>query len=155
MLALAGINIVKKAFFALDDRNSLLAVGVLGLAATAGLGYPLSRSLGVQGLGLALSLSSSLQLVMYLLILRRKSEAPLGLRRLGAPLLKMLVASVPTALVAFSICQAGEWEGGPASLLNWALMAGAGIAAGVVYLAVAWVLGVPELRSWLARRPAR
>jgi len=153
MLALAGINIVKKAFFALDDRNSLLAVGVLGLAATAGLGYPLSRSLGVQGLGLSLSLSSSLQLVLYLLILRRKTATQLGLRDLGVPLLKMLAASVPAALVAYAICQAGEWEKGPASLLNWALLAVAGLAAGLVYIGVAWALRVRELRSWLGRRP--
>ncbi len=72
MLALAGINILKKAFFALDDRTSLLAVGAIGLVFTAGLGYPLARQLGVQGLGLSLSLSASLQLVAYLAILRRK-----------------------------------------------------------------------------------
>ena len=153
MLALAGINIVKKAFFALDDRTSLLAVGFLGLATTAGLGLPLSRSLGVEGLGLALSLSSGFQLVAYLLILRRKTEAPLGLRRLGAPLLKMLVASVPAALVAYWICQAGEWAEGPASLLNWALLATAGVAASGIYVGAAWTLGVRELRSWIARRP--
>jgi putative peptidoglycan lipid II flippase len=152
MLALAGINIVKKAFFALDDRNSLLAVGVLGLAVTAGLGYTLSRSFGVPGLGLALSFSSTLQLAIYLLLLRRRAEVPLGLRPLVAPLLKMVVASVPAALVAFVICQAGEWEKGPASLLNWALLAGAGVGAGAVYLGGAWVLGVRELRSWVGRR---
>jgi len=130
-----------------------LAVGFLGLATTAGLGLPLSRSLGVEGLGLALSLSSGFQLVAYLLILRRKTEAPLGLRRLGAPLLKMLVASVPAALVAYWICQAGEWAEGPASLLNWALLATAGVAASGIYVGAAWTLGVRELRSWIARRP--
>jgi putative peptidoglycan lipid II flippase len=153
MLALAGINIVKKAFFALDDRNSLLAVGVLGLAATAGLGYPLSRSLGVQGLGLSLSLSSSLQLALYLMILRRKMGTQLGLQNLVAPLLRMLAAAVPAALVALTICRAGEWEKGPASPLNWALLVAAGVAAGVVYLGGAWALGVRELRSWIGRRP--
>ena len=57
MVALGGINIVKKAYFALDDRTTLLLVGALGLMFTAGAGYLLSARLGVEGLGLALSVS--------------------------------------------------------------------------------------------------
>ncbi len=152
MLALAGINIVKKAFFALDDRNALLLVGVVGLAVTASLGYALSRSLGVAGLGLSLSISSGFQLAFYLLILRRKMGTGLGLRDLGGPLLKMLTAAVPAALLALAVCEAGEWEKGPASLLNWALLGAGGLAAGAVYVGVAWALGVRELRTWLGRR---
>jgi putative peptidoglycan lipid II flippase len=151
MLALAGINIVKKAFFALDDRTSLLAVGIVGLVLTAGLGYPLSRRLGVQGLGLALSLSAGLQLVVYLAILRRKMGTRLGLRPLVVPLLKLLAAAVPAAALAVVICQAGAWDRGPASLANWALLVAAGIAAGVVYVGLAWVLEVKELRALIRR----
>jgi putative peptidoglycan lipid II flippase len=145
MLALAGINIVKKAFFALDDRNSLLVVGALGL--------PLSRQLGVQGLGLALSLSAGLQLVTYLLILRRRTHATLGLGRLGLALARMVVAAVPAAFAAAAVAGAGDWEAGPTRALNWALLAGAGIAAGLVYLALAWILQVAPLRDLLQRRP--
>jgi putative peptidoglycan lipid II flippase len=156
MLALAGINIVKKVFFALDDRTSLLAVGAIGLVLTAGLGYPLSRQLGVQGLGLSLSLSASLQLVAYLAILRRKMGTRLGLRALVAPLLKLLAAAVPAATLAVFICRAGTWDLGPASLANWILLVAAGVAAGVTYVGVAWVLDVKELRALLRRiRAAR
>ena len=59
MVALGGINIVKKAYFALDDRTTLLVVGAVGLAITAGAGYFFSARTGVEGLGLALSLSGA------------------------------------------------------------------------------------------------
>jgi putative peptidoglycan lipid II flippase len=151
MLALAGINVVKKGFFALDDRTSLVAVGILGLVLTAGLGYPLARQLGVQGLGLALSLSASLQLVVYLAILRRKMDTSLRLRGLVVPLLKLLAAAIAAAVLATVICRAGEWARGPASVLNWVLLLVAGLASGVLYVGVAWALDVTELRALLRR----
>jgi len=151
MLALAGINIVKKAFFALEARGALLAVGAVGLLVTAGLGYPLSLRLGVEGLGLSLSISTTVQLLAYVVILRRKMGTRLGLRALVAPVSKLVVASVPAVLLAVVICGAGRWEEGPASLLNWALLAASGIVAAVVYLGVAWVLNVKELRRLLRR----
>jgi putative peptidoglycan lipid II flippase len=151
MLALAGINVVRKVFFALDDRTSLVAVGAIGLVLTAGLGYPLARQLGVPGLGLSLSLSASLQLVAYLAILRQKTGTRLGLRDLVAPLLKLLAAAVPAAAVAMVICRAGRWGQGPASLANWVLLALAGIAAALAYVGLAWALDVRELRALLRR----
>ncbi len=54
MLTLAGINIVKKAYFALDDRTTLLIVGALGLVITGTCGYLLSTRIGVEGLGAGL-----------------------------------------------------------------------------------------------------
>ena len=151
MLALAGINIIKKAFFALDDRTSLLIVGTVGLALTAGLGYPLSRHLGVQGLGLALSVSSVLQLAMYLMILRHKMGDRLGLGQLAPPLLKLLAAAVPAAAVAGWIGTAGAWDQGPASLANWAVLGAAGVSGAAIYAGTAWALGVKEMRSLLRR----
>jgi putative peptidoglycan lipid II flippase len=151
MLALAGINIIKKAFFALDDRTSLVAVGAVGLGLTAALGYPLARQLGVPGLGLSLSLSATLQLVFYLVILRRKMGTRLGLRELVVPLLKLFAATVPAAALAVAICGPGRWDRGPASLTNWVLLVLAGIAAAATYLGLAWALDVRELRALLRR----
>jgi putative peptidoglycan lipid II flippase len=155
MLALAGINIVKKAFFALDDRNSLLVVGTLGLLVTAGLGYPLSARFGVAGLGATLSLSGGLQLLAYLAILRRKMGERLGLGGLVPPLLRLLVASVPAALAAVAVSSFGDWDRGPASLANWTLLLAAGLVAGGVYLGAAWLLDAEGLRTMLHRDAAR
>ena len=151
MLALAGINIVKKVFFALDDRASLVVVDVIGLVLTAGLGYSLSARLGVQGLGLSLSVSTSLQLLACFVILRRTMGTQLGLHELVTPVLKMALAAVPASLLAALICGAGEWDRGPASLFNWAVLATAGLAAGGVYLAATWVLDVKVLRTLISR----
>ena len=151
MLALAGTNIVKKVFFAVDDRTSLLLVGAIGLVVTAGLGYPLSARLGVKGLGLSLSLSTSLQLLAYVAILRRTMGSRLALRELVAPVWKMAVAAVPASLLAFLICGVGEWDRGPASLFNWVLLGTAALAGGGAYLAAAWALDVRVLRSLLGR----
>lgn len=151
MLALAGINIAKKAYFALDDRTTLVVIGAFGLGLTAGLGYLLSTRLGVEGLGLTLSLSTSVQLVIYLVLLRRKMGAALGLPALLLPLVKLAVAAIPAALAAAAICSRGDWALGPASATNWALFAGAGAAAGSIYLVLGWLLKVEELRRLIRR----
>jgi putative peptidoglycan lipid II flippase len=151
MLALAGTNIVKKVFFAVDDRTSLLIVGAIGLVVTAGLGYPLSARLGVEGLGLSLSLSTSLQLLAYVAILGRTMGSRLALGELVAPVWKMALAAVPASLLALWICGAGEWDRGPASLFNWVLLGAAGLAGAGVYVAAAWALDVRILRTLLGR----
>jgi putative peptidoglycan lipid II flippase len=142
MVALGGIQIVKKAYFALDDRTTLLVVGACGLVFTAAAGYLLSARIGVEGLGLALSISGVAQLVAYLGILRFKMGEKLGLAALVGPLLRISVASVPAAAVAVGICAFGDWNQGPVSLRNWAVLATAGLTASAVYVALVRALGV-------------
>ena len=142
MMALGGIQIIKKAYFALDDRTTLLVVGAVGLVITAGSGYWLSTRIGVEGLGLALSISGVTQLVAYLGILRVKMGEKLGLAALVRPLFGIFVASVPAAAVAIGTSRLGDWSQGPASLRNWAVLAAAGLSASAVYIALAWILRV-------------
>jgi hypothetical protein len=75
----------------------------------------------------------------------------LGLRALVGPFLKLLAAAIPAAALAVVICRNGAWERGPASLANWILLVVAGIAAGVAYVGVAWLLDVKALRALLRR----
>jgi putative peptidoglycan lipid II flippase len=146
MVALAGINIIKKAYFALDDRTTLLVVGAIGLAFTAGLGYFFSMRIGVEGLGLALSVSAIAQLIIYLGILRRRMGERLGLAALIVPLLKLVVASVPVAAGAAVVCLYGDWDLGPGILRNWIALGIAGLLALAIYITLGWILGVRELR---------
>lgn len=155
MLAVAGINIVKKVYFAVDDRNTLLVVGGVGVLVTGGVGYALLDRLGVEGLGLALSLSTCVQLVIYLVLLRRKLGTKIGLGQLVAPLATLCVAAVPAAAAGWWLCTKGAWERGPGDLLNIAILTGALGAAGVVYLLLCKVLRVQELEELLRRLRAR
>ncbi len=147
MVALGGINIVKKAYFALDDRTTLLLVGALGLVFTGGAGYLLSKGLGVEGLGLTLSVSGAAQLVAYLAILRAKMGERIGLSALAGPLLKLVLASVPVAAGAMVLATLGDWDQGPALLRNWIVLGVVVVLAPAGYLAICWVLGVREARS--------
>ena len=74
MLALAGIQIIKKPFFALERRGVLIGVGGLGVLLTGGLGLWLAPTMGVDGLALALSLSTCIQLLAYIIVLRSSVE---------------------------------------------------------------------------------
>ena len=146
MLGLAGIQILKKPFFALNRRNSLIAVGGMGVAMTWALGVLLCEDLGVDGLALALSLSTVGQMSAYLVLLKRITGPHLALRALLAPLARMLAASVPAAAVGWGIGLLGTWEAGP-TLWNLLVFAAAGLAGGVLYSGLALLLGVAEVRQ--------
>ena len=150
MLALAGIQIVKKPFFALERRGELIAVGAFGVALTAWLGLWLAPMMGVQGLSLALSLSVSAQLLGYLVLLRRMVPGGLGFTRLLASMLKMTVATIPAALAGVFLASMGNWEEGP-SIGNILALSGALIAGGSLYAAAAMLLGIESVRRIFKR----
>ena len=154
MIALGGINIIKKAYFALNDRTTLLAVGSCGLVFTAGSGYVLSTRIGVEGLGLALSISATAQLVIYFSILCKKRREGLNLGSLARPLLKMLFSAVPATAAAMWICRFGEWGLGWTLTTNWLVFFGAGALGLVLYVLLATLLGVEELH-WFMKRLQR
>lgn len=145
MLALAGIQIIKKPFFAMDRRNELIGVGAIGVALTWAIGRSL-LPMGVSGLALALSLSTLGQLLLYVFLLARMVEGRLGLRALLAPLAKMAAATVPAALLGWGLGLLGDWEQGPTPA-NMAILAAAGAVGGVAYLASAHLLGLSEVTA--------
>ncbi len=151
MLAMAAIQLVKKVYFAVDDRNTLLAVGGIGVALTGGLGYTLSQAHGVRGLGMALSISAVIQMGLYIVLLRRHESVQLGLRRLRSPLLRMALASLPAAALAGTLAQYGTWSEGP-SWTNAAVLATCLIGAVLVYGVGIWTLGVRDELSLVLRR---
>ncbi|HHO49395.1 MAG TPA: murein biosynthesis integral membrane protein MurJ, partial [Deltaproteobacteria bacterium] len=57
LLAVAAVNILKRVFFALEDRTTLLVVGGMGVALTGVIGTLLVSAHGVAGLSLALSVA--------------------------------------------------------------------------------------------------
>jgi putative peptidoglycan lipid II flippase len=150
MLALAGIQIVKKPFFALNRRNSLVVVGALGVGLTFVAGILLAPSYGVRGLAAALSISTAGQLLAYLWLLGRITGGRLGLLGLLAPLGRIAVATLPAAAVGWAICLLGDWEQGPTPI-NLALFATAGGLGAAAYLGAAWIMGIHEIHDVVAR----
>ena len=149
LLAVAGINIVKKAFFAIDDRNTLLVVGLAGVALTALIGWSLVESLNVRGLAFALSISTCIQLVAYLLLLPRRLEAELQYTKLAGPFSKIALASLPPFVLLTIISRFGQWEHGPADMMNWVVFVGGAVAAVAAYLGGARALNIEELSAVL------
>ncbi len=151
MLSVAGINIIKKVYFALEERNTLLWVGGLGVLLTAGLGWITVASWGVVGLAVALSLSTTVQLGVYLAVLRSRLGEALGLGLAIVPLAKMSAASAPVALLLAWAHGFGNWEAGPTELRNFVVLGGSLGSAGCLYLGLSWLLGVEELHRVLER----
>jgi putative peptidoglycan lipid II flippase len=154
MLALAGIQIIKKPFFAMERRGALMAVGAMGVCLTAGLGLWLSPALGVDGLALALSISTVLQFTAYLVLLRSMVAGGLGLGALASDLTRLTAATLPAVGAAWFIIDMGHWESGP-TVANAALLGAAGITGGVLYGIAATVLGVKELQRVVERIRSR
>jgi len=154
LLAVAGINIIKKAYFALDDRNTLLAVGLGGVALTALIGWALVHQWNVVGLAIALSISTWLQLVAYLVLLHRRVDT-LELSSLTGPYGKVVGASAAPVVLLFIVGQYGNWESGPAQLVNWAVFSLGGIAAVIAYAAGAKLLKIPEFEAVTRRLRSR
>ena len=147
MLAVAGINIVKKAFFALDDRSTLIWVGGLGVLLTALCGWFLAvgTGLGIQGLALGLSISSFVQLAAYLFVLERRSEDACALAALISPLTRTAAASLPAGVTAWVLM---TWVPMPPGRLfdgaGLLLAGGIGVA---VFAGAARLLGVEEIKA--------
>ncbi|MBN2799231.1 MAG: murein biosynthesis integral membrane protein MurJ [Deltaproteobacteria bacterium] len=158
LLTVAGINILKKVFFALEERNHLLWVGALGVGLTGGLGWALAGRWQIAGLALALSASSALQLLIYVVLLWRRLGERLGLSLLLSPLGKMGLAAAPLVLWLVLVSGWGHWERGATAGPNLGLLI-AGIAGAVLlYAGASWALGIEEfgkLAGMLRRRVGR
>ncbi len=154
MLALAGLNILKKVFFALGDRRTLLVVGGFGVALTGVVGWVLVGEMAVRGLTAALSVATSLQLLAYVAVLRMRLGAHLGLERLVRPLAEIGLCLLPVALVLGSAAHLGDWSRG-ADLVNVGLVSGALGVAALGYLGSAYLVGLQEVRRVTSRLAAR
>jgi len=145
ILALGAVNIVKRVYFALDDRRTLIWVGGLGVLTTAMLGWFLSARYGVAGISMALSTSTWAQLLAYLIVLHVRLGDRVHLRTLLGPLARMAAASVPMGIVVAMIATLGAWPDGLGSVRNWAVLAACGAVGAPIYLGLAHLLGLSEV----------
>jgi putative peptidoglycan lipid II flippase len=154
LVALAAIEVVARAFYALSDTRTPVLAGASQLLVMAllgwWLGYTLFPSLGWQdhgGLALAASLANYLELGLLLYWLRPKLGG-IGGQRLLDGLGRVLGASMVMALAMVAARQALSSQGALVKLIALAAVGG------IAYLLAGLILRVEELRqlTGLARR---
>ena len=146
MLAIGGINIVRKPFYALNKREILLGVGITGVGLTFALGTWLCPLYGVNGLAAALSISTSVQLLGYMGVVRRYVPGGLGLFALSKYFLIVAMASLPSVGIGLLLMPYGDWEAG-FTILNIAVLSGIGILGGISYVIAGVALKIEEISS--------
>ncbi|MCK5059357.1 MAG: murein biosynthesis integral membrane protein MurJ [Candidatus Aminicenantes bacterium] len=153
LINLAGINIIKKVYFAIDDRNTLMAVGGFGVALTAMIGIVLTKAmgLGVRGLAVSLSISTFIQLILYFYILRRKIPEVVQPAGMLLSLLRIAGACIPAMILLYLLADTGNWEKGPGELKNLLIFGCSALLTLLTYLVSAYLLKVKELRIFLKR----
>jgi putative peptidoglycan lipid II flippase len=148
----ACLELAARTFFAQQDTVTPLLIAAASAAINILLGVLLMGVLGHAGLALANSLAVSAEVLVLLLVLRRRLgnvEGRQTLRALG----RVLVATLLMGLVMGGVLGVGQRAGTGAL----EMVATGGLAGLVSYVAAGLLLGVDELRrlpaTLLARRP--
>ena len=121
-------RIVRKPFYALNKREVLLGVGVTGVGLTFALGTWLCPLYGVNGLVAALSISTSVQLLVYMGVVRRYVPSGLGLFALSKYFLIVAMALLPSVGIGLLLMPYGDWQAG-FTILNIVVLTGGSLAA--------------------------
>ena len=138
LLANAGVRVLASAFYALGDTSTPARLAVIRVACSIGLSYALMLRYGVVGLAAGSAIGGWLEAFLLAGRARRRLgglRLPAG--RWGKILLSAVVAAA--AGVATKIALSG-------SELHLRAV-GALASFGLAYLAVAWALGLPDVRS--------
>lgn len=147
--AIASVRVVVPVFHAHGDTRTPVIASLVNLIAFAALGVALSAPLAHVGIAVAISAAGALQLLVLLVLLRRKMGR-LGMREVLASALRIALACAAMATAAWGIARLGRWDDG-ADARDYAVLAGALAAGGAAYVAAAWILRAPELDAVLGR----
>lgn len=162
MLAVVCSDLWRRAFYALQDTAYPTLVGVLGMFVSVGLSLALVRPLAQAGLAAAVSVTNLLTGAMLLLRLRSRL-GHLGGRQMVDRTLKAGLASlVMGGAVWVADRMSRQWMAargvpGGSAVVEAARLAALVGGAALLYLAILWFLGIPEVRQavGLGRRGAR
>ncbi|MFC2029227.1 lipid II flippase MurJ, partial [Chloroflexota bacterium] len=151
----AVVEIVVRAFYAMHDTKTPVAIGVGAMALNVVLSLAfiaLFKSLGwiaLGGLALSNSLATTIEMVVLLTILRGRLDGLDG-RRMASSLMRICAAALLMGLVA-AVC-AWALEAFPA-ILAAVVAVGTG---GLMYVSLSLALGSPEPRAvWAVVRSGR
>lgn len=93
---------IARVFYALEDTLTPLLTSLGAIIVNVVLSYILSAKYGVSGLGMALTISTTFECILTIILLRRKA-GPLGIRSILATLLKVSAASLIMAMSLYLI----------------------------------------------------
>ncbi len=156
LVAISGIRVAAQVFFAMKDTRTPVACSAVGVAANLAAAPLLAVHYDYVGLALSVSLAAWLQLLVEVVLLRRRLGS-LGLGRVGLAAGRDLLAAAVMGGVAFGLARLGAWDHG-LSLRNVAVL-GLTVASGVaVYGLTQLAMGSSEARllvGAVSRRVAR
>ncbi|MDA8138736.1 MAG: murein biosynthesis integral membrane protein MurJ [Desulfobacteraceae bacterium] len=141
----SAVRVVLNVFYALKDTRTPVRMAVWAVAANVMLGVVLMRPMGHNGLALALSLSSMLNLGLLIVALRRRLGA-LGWRRISLSVMKSALCAL---FMGISIWALARWLGAAEikrSIVLLPVVAGCVITGVLVYIGFARMVGVPEIQ---------
>lgn len=141
MLAIATIGLLKRVFFALDRRGTLLVVGSVGVIATAAFGHVCSQRWGVAGLAAGLSIATWLQAFLYGWLLQHRVGLHLDWALLFGPFARIAIASLAPTSVLIGCRTLADWSDG-ATLGNIGLYGTAVAGATLAYFVAVRILSI-------------
>jgi putative peptidoglycan lipid II flippase len=154
------VHVLSRAFYAMQDTRTPVTWAVIGVAVNVPLMLWLVGPMGVEGLALALSLTTLLEVGGLLVSLRRRIDSINEREVLGSAGRSALAATAAALLMLGGVTLAREWV--PALLDNalsrLLVVGGLTAAGGAIYLLVASALHAPEIgqmRALLSRRRSR
>jgi putative peptidoglycan lipid II flippase len=143
LLAHSTLEIIVRAFYAVQNTITPVAVGVAAMILNIGLSLLLVQPLSFGGLALANSAATTAEMVVLLWLLRKRLGG-IGGRSLGGTVLRSAAATLLMALVLEAWMQWGAVLF-PPGLVDWGL-AGGGIILGIIaYSFGSWLLRSEEL----------
>jgi len=109
--AIAGSRIIVPTFYSLQDMRTPVKVAILTLLANIALSVILAFPLGLRhgGLALATSISSAINMVVLLMILRKRL-GDIGARRILLSVLKISLSSIVMGVVVFLFSRWISWN---------------------------------------------
>ncbi len=156
--AAAGIRLIVPVYYALGDSRTPVKIAAVCLGIFVGAGIVLMRPLGHLGLALAISLSSTVNFGLLLVILRRRLGG-LGLRGVGMSMARSAVASTVMGGGTWLLWRGVQNHASPGrGVFGVVALLGVVIIAVVGYFGLAAMLRcreVGELRMALRRRGTR
>jgi putative peptidoglycan lipid II flippase len=150
LVSYALVEALTRAFYAMHDTRTPVIAGIGIVALNILMGVALLDRMGYLGLALALSLSTTVEAIVLIVVLGRRIGSVTAKTRDW--LLRLMVSSAVTALVAAVLAnpltQATLPGNGP-RLQQIIVFLFALSVVGLVYLGCAWILRIPELSDIL------